>query len=77
MVSCESVKCSAYDEDLRWRMVWQLNYTYQEIGLNLNVDASTVYRTVALFQQTRSVTKRIYSKDRLQRKITPTVELII
>ena len=54
-----------------------LSYTFQEIGLNLNVDASTVYRTVALFQQTGSVTKRIYSKDRLQRKITPTVELII
>ena len=50
MVSCESLRCSAYDEDLRWRMVWQrmsLNYTYQEIGLNLNVDASTVYRTGA------------------------------
>ena len=27
MTSCEPTRCSAYREDLRWRIVWQTDYT--------------------------------------------------
>ena len=78
--SCEPWRTSAYSEDMRWRMVWQrlvLGYTYQQIGANLGVDTSTTQRTVSLFELTGSVQKRPYPKDRVQKKVTPTVELII
>ncbi len=61
-------------------MVWQrlaLGYTYSQIGANLGVDSSTVQRTVCLFEQTGSVQKRPYPEGRLEKKLTPTVELII
>ena len=38
-------RTQAYDEELRWRMVYQryaLELTYREIATNLNVDPSTV-----------------------------------
>ena len=61
-------------------MVWQqltLGYTYKEIGDNLSVDSSTVQRTVSLFESTGSVHKRLYPEGRLEKKLTPTVKLII
>jgi len=78
--SCEPLKCSAYSDDLRWRMVWQrlaLGYTYKQIGANLGVDSSTVQRTTCLFERTGNVHKRPYPEGRLEKKLTPTVELII
>ncbi len=78
--SCEPWRTSAYGDDLRWRMIWQrlaLSYTYKKIGANLGVDTSTVQRTVQLFECTGSVQKRPYTKGHLEKKLTPTVKLII
>ena len=61
-------------------MVWQrlaLGYTYRQIGADLGVDTSTVQRTIRLFELTGSVQKRPYPEGRIQKKLTPTVELII
>ena len=58
--SCESKRTKAYD-DLRWRMVYQarvVGKTYREIGECLNVDASTVCRTVTLFDETGGLLNR-------------------
>ncbi len=59
-------------------MVWQrvaLGYTYSQIGANLGVDSSTVQRNICLFKQTGSVQKHPYPERRLEKKLTPTVEL--
>ncbi len=46
MTSIESARCSAYSDDLRWRMVWQregvgLTVHGTSIAKNLGVDKST------------------------------------
>ena len=54
----------AYDEDLRWRIVYQ-RYSLQlnhEIATNLNIDQSTVCHMIALFDATRDVKKAKYSQ---------------
>ena len=78
--SCESKRSSAYSEDLRWRMVYQslgLRLPYSEIACNLCVDVSTVKRTVKLYNQTGSVSKKVYDKSGLPRKLTETVKYYI
>ena len=38
MTSCEPTRCSAYSEDLRWRIVWQteaLRYTSDQVAKEL------------------------------------------
>lgn len=63
MASCETNRTKAYSEDLRWRMVYQhysLCKTQQDIAQHLNVDQSTVCRTLSLFNQTGTVSKRSY-----------------
>lgn len=48
----------AYSNDIRWRMVHQrciLALSYTTIANNLNVDLSTVHRTVKLFEETGGV----------------------
>ena len=77
MTSCES---SVYSEDLRWRIVWQregLGYSYKAIARNLNIDTSTVSRTLQLFHNTGSVYKKAYPKDRSIRKLTSPIQLLI
>lgn len=57
MSSCETVRKSAYNEDLWWYMVWQretVGPPYDAIGCNLDVDKSTILRTVQLFHETES-----------------------
>ena len=79
-MSCEPRRTSAYSEDLRWRMVWQkevLGLSYQEIGSHLNVDPSTVCRTVHIFHQTGGVCKKKYPRERAFRKLTKPLELYI
>ena len=64
--SCETKQSSAYGDDLRWRMVWQrevLGHGYQIIAQNLNVDASTVWRTVKLFRDSGSVDNHAVCKE--------------
>ena len=56
--SIESECSKAYSSDLRWRMVYQrslLGLSYNQIARNLNVDPSTVHRTVKLFDETGTV----------------------
>ena len=74
--SCESRRTRAYDEDLRWRMIYQvkcLNKSYHEVGENLNVDSATVCRIVALFG---SVTKKKYEENLGIRKLTESDKLV-
>ena len=58
MYSCERHRTAAYSEDIRHRMVYQavgLRKSYRQIASTLNVDASTVQRTVKLFDETGSI----------------------
>lgn len=78
--SCEPDRCSAYSDDLRWRMVYQrtaLGLTYREIAANLCVDFSTVCRTVQAFECSGNVSKKEYNAASLPRKLTEVVELLI
>ena len=71
--SCESNRTCAYNADLRWRMVYQvqtLNKTYQEVGECLNVDPATVYRTNTLFKCTGGVDKKKYPPNKGTQKLT-------
>ncbi len=75
--SCESKRSSAYSEDLRWCMVYQsigLRLSYDDIAKNLCVDVSTAKRTIKLYNQTGSVSKKAYDKSSLPRKLTNTVK---
>lgn len=78
--SCEPKRCSAYAQDLRWRMVYErqvLGLTYHNIGANLHVDPSTVYRTVQHFLNTGTVDKKKYNPDNLPRKLNDVIQLLI
>ena len=80
MTSCEPNRTRAYDEDLRWRMVWQseaLNYSMKKIAGNLCVDRSTVSRTLNLFRCTGSVTKKNYPTDKAFRKLAYPAQILI
>ena len=51
-MSCEQGRCSAYSEDLRWRIVWQklaLGLDNKSIASNLCIDPSTVHR-IAIYR---------------------------
>ena len=78
--SCESKRSSAYSEDLRWRIVYQregLGLSYERIAANLSIDPSTVRRTIKLFNDTGSVSKKKYDKSGLTRKLTDVVQFFI
>ena len=79
MASCEPFRSSAYAEDLPWRMIWQseaLGLSYGTIAQNLNVDKSTVCRTLQLFHTTGNV-KKDYPKENASRKLTAPAQLFI
>ena len=80
MASCEEKRTKAYANDLRWRMVYQARVqekTYREIAANLNVDHSTVCRTVALFDETGNVNPREYPSNVGTARLTEMDKLII
>ena len=80
MAFCEPRRSSAYSEDLRWTMVWQseaLGCSYSTITQNLNVDKSTVCRTLQLFYSTGTVSKHDYPKKSAARKLSYPVQLFI
>ena len=57
--SSESGRSKAYSTDLKWQMVYQkysLGLSNTEVAKRLNVDTSTVSRTMHLFQESGSVT---------------------
>lgn len=65
-MSCEGRRTKAYDNDLHWRMVYQVkvqNLRHREVARNLCVEQSTVSRTVALFDDTGDVKKRKYPSN--------------
>ena len=61
-------------------MVYQfegLSLSYAQIVSNLNVDKDTVRRTMKLFRETGRVSKKVYDKSDLPRKLTEFVQLFI
>ena len=54
-----------------------LRLTYADIAKRLNVDPSTVWRTVSLFNQTGSVTKRKYDSTNLPRNLTDVIQFLL
>ena len=80
MTSCEPGRSFSYSEDLRWRIIWQkevMGYTLKDIANNLNIDISTVWRLIKLFETTGNVSKRPYPKGRRFKKLTDTVKLLV
>ena len=78
--SCEPDRTADYSEDLRWRMVYQrigVGRSYREIAESLNVDQSTVMRTVALFEETEDVQKRRYPSNDGTTKLTDLGKVIL
>ena len=58
MASGEPGRTKAYDNELRWRIVYPryaMDLNYREIANNVNVDTSTVCRVVQRFEATGSV----------------------
>ena len=65
MASCEHRRTSAYEEDLRLRMVWQREgegFTLEKIANNLNVDKSTVLRVTSSIRASGIISKGTYPK---------------
>ena len=80
VTSCEPKRTKAYSEDIRWRMVYQLKLlgkTYSEIASNLNVDASTVYRIISLFDTTGDVRPKQYPSNTGTVRLTDIDKFII
>ena len=78
--SCQPRRTKAYNEDLRWRIVWQgeaLGLSQARIAANLNVDRSTVSRILSLFRHTGEVNKKVYPKEQAFRKLTEPAQFLI
>jgi transposase len=72
MTSCEPRHCSAYSDDLHWRMVWQqegFGCTYDDVAKNLCVHKSMVKRIVDCFKLSGNVSKKPYPTHRAARKL--------
>jgi len=73
MYSCERHRTTAYNDDSRFRMIYQavgMRKSYRQVASTLNVDASTVQRTVKLFEETGSVQKQNYPCNVENTKLT-------
>ena len=80
MDSCKHSRSSAYGEDLHWRIVWQkegLGLSDDTIASNVNIDKSTMSRTMQRFITTGTVAKLPYPKERVNRKLTDPAKLFI
>ena len=80
MDSCEPSRTSAYSDDLRWRIIWQvegLGYSVKQVAQNLSIDKSTVYRIHDRFGATGSVCKSIYPKEKAFRLLTTPAQILI
>ena len=80
MFTIDPRRTKAYSSDLRWRMVHQrcmLGLPYRKIAENLNVDYSTVYRTVKLFEDTGSVDSIQGFHENTSKKLDPHDEMVI
>ena len=77
--ACEPARKSAYSNDLRWRMVWQLEvlgYKLKRVASNLCVDMSTVHRITQQFKTTGTVDKKQYTA-RTPIKLTKPVQFTV
>ena len=80
MTSYEPNRCSAYSDDLRWRIVWQcegLEHSQKQVAQNLGIDKATVSRTCTLFHETGNITKKAYPKDKAFRMLTSPAQILI
>ena len=80
-MSCQPDRTAAYNEDLRWRMIYQhygLELSYRKIA-DLSVDPSTVQHTVQHFEETGTVSKAAYPKGHSHpfKKLTEIDEFLI
>ena len=78
--SIEPNQVRAYQDDLRWRVVYQrkaLEFSYKQIAKNLGIDIATVLRIVKQFNLTGAMTKMQYNRDNLPRKVNHTVQLVV
>lgn len=80
--SYEVRRTAAYDDDMRWRMVYQRcvwELPYREIAGNLGVDPSTVQRTVERFESTGSVCKQDHPRghEHPHQKLTAVDEFLL
>ena len=77
--SCENQRTRAYENDLRWRMVYQvqsLSMPCQQVAENLSVEPATVSRINALFESTGDVVKKKYPPNKGTQKLTEIDKLI-
>ena len=66
MYSCEKHHFIAHSKDLQWKKVYQvvgLKKSYRQVVLALNVDVSTIQRTLKLFAQIGYIQKRKYPQS--------------
>ena len=78
--SCESGRSKAYSSDLKWRMVYQkysLGLSNVEIAKRLNVDTSTVSRTIHLFKETGTICNIQGYHENACKKLSVYDELVI
>ena len=76
----ETLRTSAYLEDLRWRVVWQseaLRYSVSQIAGNLKISKSTVERIINTFSASGTICKQPYPAENVFRVITELVKLFI
>ena len=80
MTSCEPARSSSYNNDLRWRIVWQkiaLELPTKQVAKNLCVDPSTVQRICHRFELSGDVAKQTYHAENSVRKLTEPAQLFI
>lgn len=80
MSSCERRRRKPYNEDIRWRVVWQkfgLEHEMAAIARNLCITVSTVQRILHKFETSGSVAKMVYPAEKASRKISEPVQLFI
>ena len=78
--SIEPTRVRAYQDDLRWRMVYlrlALGYSCKKTATCLGVDTATAWRIVQLFQCTGTVVKKRYNRDNLPKKVNNTIKLVV
>ena len=80
MTSSEPARSSAYSEDLRWKIVWQvlaLDLPVKQVAANLCVDQTTVRRIVGKFEASGQVKKKSYPVDKAFRKLNEPAQFFI
>ena len=75
MTSCEPSRCSAYSEDLRWRIIWQtqaLQYTSEQVANNVGTENRISARWLNF-----GTLKKAYTKNESRMKLTAPAQLLV